>query len=212
MLVIVLNYWKLLKKAFNYFGTTNCKAMIGNAGLSRRCNVIHADLNIWNKIFQVNLMANVQLTRLFAPIFVANKFGHFIYNNSSASSSIITSAPGVAAYYSSKHGLNAFANVCFDDLREFGVKVSNIFPSNINNSLGNKPGPMTLLLGKDLIQNEDICDAIMFCLTASTTACPTHVFIQTQKMLYTGLTEVRNKLWDIDRDRYEEKERLLSKL
>ena len=59
--------------------------------------------------------------------------------------------PGVAPYATSKAGLAAFARVAMADVRDFGVKVSTIFPGLVNTQMGTRDGPVSKAMAKGVV-------------------------------------------------------------
>jgi short-subunit dehydrogenase len=174
----------IAQKSVELFGTSHCRALVGNAGINRRKSIIASDFNVFKDIIDVNYTSNVLLTHHFAPIFAHNRAGHLIYVNSLAAYSSMNSAPGASPYFSSKSALFSFANCIYDDLRDYGVKVSSILPGTINNSLGTKKGPFAAPDSEQLLQLEDISRWISFVLRSSSTVCPLSVALHTRPTVY----------------------------
>lgn len=81
-----------------------------------------------------------------------------------------------AAYVASKHGLLGFAGSVFEDVRNKNIKVCTICPGLVN-------AGASLALQKEpaeLIQPEDVADAVEFVLKFPINACPTEIVIQPQ--------------------------------
>ncbi len=81
---------------------------VGNAGLDSYRPLDAIDGNIVDEVFQVNVTANIALTRAFLPHMRRQRWGRFIYT-SSATSICASAQDGVSVYSASKSAINAFA-------------------------------------------------------------------------------------------------------
>ena len=147
--------------------------LVNNAGTAARGAVQGADLAAWRKVLDLNLWAAVTLSRGVLPAMIARLQGAVI-NISSISGR--HSAGGDAIYAASKHALNGFTASLFEDVREFGIKVSCIMPGFVETEL-------TASLGKRnerMIGAEDVADCVDFVLASSARCCPTEIVIRPQ--------------------------------
>lgn len=147
--------------------------LVNNAGTSARGTVQDAYLEDWRKVLDLNLWATVALTHGVLPGMIARRQGAVI-NISSISGR--HSAGGDAIYAASKHALNGFTASLFEDVREFGIKVSCIMPGFVDT-------PMTAKLRRrheHMIGPEDIAACVDFVLASSPRCCPTEIVIRPQ--------------------------------
>ena len=147
--------------------------LINNAGTAARGVVQHADLDAWRAVLDLYLWAVMTLTRSVIPEMIERRRGAVI-NISSISGR--HSNGGDAIYAASKHGLNGFTGSLFEDVREFGIKVSSIMPGFVDTAL-------TASLGKRaerMIRPEDIADTVAFVLASSARCCPTEIVVRPQ--------------------------------
>ncbi len=80
---------------------------VGNAGLDSFEPVESINDDVLDKVFQVNVTANIALTRAFLPHMREQKWGRFIYS-SSATSVASSAQDGISVYSASKSAINAF--------------------------------------------------------------------------------------------------------
>jgi short-subunit dehydrogenase len=115
------------------------------------------------------------LTKLVLPEIIKTP-GALIVNISS-----IAGKMGMAessAYSAAKFGLRGFTEALFEEVREYGVKVSAICPGYVDTPLiPNRKA----LMREEMIRPEDIANAVEFILDSSPSACPVEITIRPQK-------------------------------
>ncbi|MFN0041046.1 MAG: SDR family oxidoreductase [Burkholderiales bacterium] len=147
--------------------------LINNAGAVQRGAVQDADLDAWRAVLDLNFGAVMALTRSALPEMIERRQGAII--NISSISGRHTNA-GSAIYAASKHAVQGFTGCLFDDVREFGIKVSSIMPGFVDTALTAHFGMRT----ERMIRPEDIADAVAFVLASSGHCCPTEIVIRPQ--------------------------------
>jgi 3-oxoacyl-[acyl-carrier protein] reductase len=161
--------------------------LVNSAGINRRCSVISSVPGVWNDVYDLNLKGSMNMTRLCMPYLVnshrSGLLSSAIFINSIVSQ-INVGIAGEASYYFTKMGLKGFAQCLWEDCRHLGVKVSSIFPSLVNTSLGRKAGPTPYLQTQDMITPEAVGEAVNYAAKASHSCCPTEITIETQHNLY----------------------------
>ena len=147
--------------------------LINNAGAASRQAVQDADLSAWRDILDVNFNAVVYLSRQILPSMIERKSGAVV--NISSISGRNTHAEG-AIYCASKHALNGFSGCMYEDVRDYGIKVSTIMPGFVETGLTSE----LKLKASHMLQPDDVADAVEFVLSASTTCCPTEIVLRPQ--------------------------------
>ncbi|MFT4564334.1 MAG: NADP-dependent 3-hydroxy acid dehydrogenase YdfG [Gammaproteobacteria bacterium] len=148
--------------------------LINNAGRSSYGTVAAADMASWQSVMNVNFNATMVLCRYVLPSMIERKQGAII--NISSLSGRHTN-PGDAIYAATKHAINGFSGCLYEDVRDFGIKVSTIMPGFVDTE-------MTASIGKrtaNMIQADDIADTVEFVLAASPNCCPTEIVIRPQQ-------------------------------
>lgn len=161
-----------IRDATAFMGTID--VLINNAGAAVHGAVQDADMDAWRDLLEVNFMATASLTRQVLPGMLERGAGAII-NISSINGRHVNA--GSAIYAATKHALNGFSGCLFEDVREHGIKVSTIMPGFVATD-------MTAPLGKAserMIRPDDIADAVVFVLSASSTCCPTEIVIRPQR-------------------------------
>jgi short-subunit dehydrogenase len=99
--------------------------LINNAGIGLFGRMDEVPAEKWEKLMQVNLIAPIRLSSLFAADMVARRRGHIV--NISSLAGWIAPA-GMAHYCSSKFGLRGFSEGLFHELKPYNIKVTAVYP------------------------------------------------------------------------------------
>ncbi|MEU6444536.1 SDR family oxidoreductase [Streptomyces sp. NPDC047046] len=99
-------------------------ALLHIAGVVDLGTVGELSLKSWRQQIDVNLLAPVELTRLFLPQLRTAR-GQVLFVNSGAG---LSASPQWAAYAASKHGLKALADSLRGEEKENGVRVTTVYP------------------------------------------------------------------------------------
>ena len=147
--------------------------LINNAGVASHEAVQHADLADWQNTMNINFTAITYLSRHILPGMIERKSGTII--NISSISGRNTSA-GSAIYSASKHALNGFAGCMYEDVRDYGIKISTIMPGFVDTELTQGLG----MSAGDMIKPDDVADSVQYVLSASANCCPTEIVLRPQ--------------------------------
>ena len=147
--------------------------LINNAGTSSHGAVVDADLTVWQSVMNINFNAMMVLCRHVLPTMIERKRGAII--NISSLSGRHTNA-GDAIYSATKHAINGFSGCLYEDVRDFGIKVSTIMPGFVDTDMTADIGRRT----SNMIRADDIADTVEFVLAASPSCCPTEIVIRPQ--------------------------------
>lgn len=109
--------------AQNEFG--HFDILVNNAGTFIQGNIHDLNDADFNSMMQINLYSAFTLTKALVGNMKSNKKGH-IFNMSSIAGYL--AYPNGGAYNVSKHALTGFSKTLRDELKEFGIRVSTIYP------------------------------------------------------------------------------------
>ena len=84
---------------------------------------------------------------------------------------------GEAAYAAAKFGIRGFTQSVFDEVHEYGIKVSNICPGYVDTAM--IPSNRRLDRAK-MIRPEDVAEAVYSVVTSSARVCPLEIVLQPQ--------------------------------
>ena len=103
--------------------------LINNAGLGFEGEFEKLDEEKWHLMFRTNVDSIFYCSRLVIPQMKSMDEGHIINISSIAGTNGI---PGMAAYCGTKHAVRGLSQSMFKELRNFGIKVSTIYPGSTN--------------------------------------------------------------------------------
>jgi 3-oxoacyl-[acyl-carrier protein] reductase len=152
--------------------------LVNNAGWGKHAPVIKAAVEDWDRTFQVNLRAPMILSQMVLPTMTANRGGAIVSIGSISGKS---GQANTSAYSASKSGLIGFSQSLYEEIREYGIKVSVIMPGFVDTELI----PLTRRLDRDkMIRPEDIAQTVLFVLTCHPTCCPVEITVRPQRTPY----------------------------
>lgn len=104
-------------------------ALINNAGLVIRKDVLSISLEEWKMMMETNVNGVFYATRAVLPKMKEQGSGHII-NISSISGKL--PLPGGSGYAASKYAVTGFSESLFQEVRQWGVKVTTVFPGSVD--------------------------------------------------------------------------------
>jgi NAD(P)-dependent dehydrogenase (short-subunit alcohol dehydrogenase family) len=141
------------------YGTPD--VLINNAGIVENIPFAEQELEMIDRIVDVNLKGTLYVTRCLVPGMIARGSGRIINLSSVAGTRGI---PGQTAYCASKLGMNGFADALAQELLAKGILVTTICPGGIDTPLWDPeknpyPGDKTRIM-----QTEEVVDLIEYLL------------------------------------------------
>ncbi|MFJ4848002.1 MULTISPECIES: SDR family oxidoreductase [unclassified Streptomyces] len=118
-----------------------------------------ADDEVWQRVWDVNVMAHVRAARELLPEWLERGEGRFVATVSAAG---LLTMVGDAAYSVTKHGALAFAEWLAVTYRHRGVRVHAVCPQGVRTDMLRSAGPVgELVLGPGAIEPEQVADAVL---------------------------------------------------
>jgi len=112
------------------------------------------------KVIWTNYYGYVMLTRLAVPYMKEQKYGHIV--NITSGSVLVEPPPrNFIVYTSLKVGLRAWAKGLFWEMRDFGIKVTSIFPGVTQTPL---TGKLKDIADERLMDPRDVAEAVLYAL------------------------------------------------
>jgi short-subunit dehydrogenase len=99
--------------------------LINNAGIALFGRTDEIPATYWERLMQINLLAPIRLSAMFARDMIARRKGHIV-NISSVAGWVARS--GLTHYSTSKFGLRGFSEGLYEDVKDYGVKVTVVYP------------------------------------------------------------------------------------
>ena len=160
-------------KAIDKLGGLNY--LINCAGTSIPGKLHEVDLDDCDTILDTNLRAHYYFARYCLPEINKRPDGAVIKIGA-----VNHPRSGANSYIAANQGANGYAEVLWEDVREFGTKVCTIRPGYVNTA----PVQSDDLNPALMIQPEDIAHTVLFVLSMAGTACPTEIVILHQRSPY----------------------------
>jgi NAD(P)-dependent dehydrogenase (short-subunit alcohol dehydrogenase family) len=110
---------QLIQKAIERFGRID--VLVNNAGVGFVGAVEETSEEEFRRVFDVNVFATLNLTRLILPLFRQQKRGHVV--QMSSMSGILASA-GFGIYNASKFALEGYSEALAQELKPLGIRVT----------------------------------------------------------------------------------------
>jgi short-subunit dehydrogenase len=98
---------------------------ICNAGMCIPGLFLDQDISIFQRQLDLNLLANIQLTKLLLPDMLSRKSGHLVYVSSPLA---VMGFAGYSSYCPSKWAMRGFADALRNEVQGTGVEVSVAYP------------------------------------------------------------------------------------
>lgn len=102
--------------------------LVNNAGVFSRSDAFKSDLDLWKKMFTVNLFASAEITRLFLPELIKTK-GSIV---NVASTLGLRGAIGTSVYSASKAAMISWTQVLAAELGKNAVRVNVVCPGIVD--------------------------------------------------------------------------------
>jgi 3-oxoacyl-[acyl-carrier protein] reductase len=131
-------------------------ALVNNAGIFAAAPVEKMDAVVFDRVLAVNLRGPFLMSRAVLPGMKSRKRGHIVNISSTAGR---RGFAGGGAYCASKFGLAGLTEAMRYEARASDVRVSCVFPSTVDTSLGKKAGMD--FNRESAIQPEDIAKAVV---------------------------------------------------
>ncbi len=149
--------------------------LVNNAGGGTpRTPITKARLTDWDWTLRVNLWATMVLSKLVLPSMIERRQGTIMNICSLAG---MTGKAGEAAYTAAKFGVRGFTQSLFDEVHEYGIKVSAICPGYVDTTM---IPPNRRVDRTKLIRPEDVAEAVYGVVTSSARVCPLEIVLYPQ--------------------------------
>lgn len=133
--------------------------LINNAGLGYEGGIETLDPKLWHQMFETNVDGIFYCSRLVIPKMKSNDEGHIINISSIAGN---TGIPNMAAYCATKHAVMGLSHSMYKELRNFGIKVTCIYPGSVKTNFFDKIDSVEINDG--MMMPEDIASTVIHCL------------------------------------------------
>lgn len=158
--------------------------LINGAGVSSQHPFWEQPLEDIEKVMYTNYYSYVMLSRLVVNYMKESKGGHII-NISSGSVMVDPPPRNFIVYTSLKVALRSFAKGLFWEMRDFGIKVTSLFPGVTRTPLTNRLKDISEEQNSRLVEPVVIADTILFALKQPQNVCPLELAVINQQTPWT---------------------------
>lgn len=149
--------------------------LVNNAGGGPpRASVAKARITDWEWTLRTNLWATMVLTKLVLPAMIESRSGAIINIGSLAG---LNGKAGEAAYTAAKFGVRGFSQSLFAEVREYGIKVSTIYPGYVDTAL---IPPNRRVDRSKMLSPADVAEAVYMVAVSPARGCPIEIILQPQ--------------------------------
>lgn len=159
-LSVAENVSKLVSKTIEHLGTVD--VLINNAGVIFPKTFLEVTLEEWDFSMNINLKSAFLLSQKALSIMKEKKSGYIINISSTVALGV---PPNLAAYGASKCGMVGLSQALYETAKEYGVKVSTIYPGITDTKMVRDINPPTN--PKQWMLPEDISSCVIFLLKQS---------------------------------------------
>ncbi|TXK47574.1 SDR family NAD(P)-dependent oxidoreductase [Pontibacter qinzhouensis] len=125
--------------------------LVNNAGLGLQAPLEEQPLEDWHTMFDTNVHGLFYCTRQVLPGMKEQEEGHIINISSIAGKNPV---PGMVGYAATKHAVTGISHSLFMEVREFGIKVTCIYPgstsTNFFDNIENSPASPNMMRPEDI--------------------------------------------------------------
>ena len=150
--------------------------LVNNAGLGFQAAIDEITLEEWHQMFDVNVHGLFYCTRLVVPLMRPLGESHIINISSIAGTNAIETMSG---YCATKHAVNAISHSLFKELRNDGIKVTNVMPGSVQTNFFDKIDSVTA--HDNMMSADDIAGSIMYVLGTSANYLPADLEVRPLK-------------------------------
>jgi NADP-dependent 3-hydroxy acid dehydrogenase YdfG len=158
--------------------------LVNNAGVNiKERKMRELTIENWNKLIRTNLDGAFYCIREVLPQMIARKDGVIINTNSVSGKRAYPLAG--AGYAAGKFGLHALAGCLASEELESGIRVSSVYPGEIDTPILNeRPTPVSAEQRAKILKAEDVANAILFVATLPPHVSVPELIIRPTSQLY----------------------------
>jgi len=171
----------LVNETIKQFGRID--VLVNGAGVSSQHPFWQQPPEDITKLMYTNYYSYVMLSRLVVTHMKEKKCGHIV-NITSGSVMVDPPPRNFIVYTSLKVALRAFAKGLFWEMRDFGIKVTSIFPGVTQTPLTGKLKEVSVDAAR-LMKPEAVADTVLFALTQTQNVCPLELAVINQQTPWT---------------------------
>ena len=149
---------KAMKVTTAKFGGT-VDVLVNNAGMGHHGPMDEMPFEKWKQMFDINVNGIYFCSNAVIPGMKVADEGHIINVGSIAG---LNPVKGMVGYAGSKHAVTGISHSMFMELRDFGIKVTCIYPGSVKTSFFDKIDAVET--NDNMMRPEDVASSIIHCL------------------------------------------------
>ena len=106
--------------------------LVNNAGVSQRSFAVHTELEVYRRLFDINVLGQIALTRAVLPGMLEQGSGHIAVTSSVAGK---VGAPLRTGYCAAKHAVMGYFDALRTEVADQGIRVTTITPGFIRTNV-----------------------------------------------------------------------------
>ncbi len=147
--------------------------LVNNAGLGFESSFEDLNDEKWHQMFRTNVDSIFYCSKSVIPEMKNMEEGHIVNISSIAGTNGIA---GMAAYCGTKHAVRGLSHSMFKELRNFGIKVSTIYPGSTNTNFFDEFSSISS--NENMMRAEDIALTIVQVLESSANYLPVDIEVR----------------------------------
>ncbi len=130
--------------------------LINNAGYGVYGNIEEQNWNDWKGMFEVNVIGLFEVTRNLLGALKATGESHIVNISSIAG---LNGIKGFSGYVATKHAVRGLSHSWFQELRDYGIKVTAVYPGSVNTNFFDDIEVMTA--NENMMRPQDVALSIV---------------------------------------------------
>lgn len=133
--------------------------LVNNAGMGHYGPMLDMSFDKWKEMFDINVHGIYFCSNSVIPGMKEMDEGHIVNVGSIAG---LNPIKGMVGYAGSKHAVTGISHSMFMELREFGIKVTCIYPGSVKTNFFDKIDAYEA--NDNMMRPEDVASSIVYCL------------------------------------------------
>lgn len=150
--------------------------LVNNAGLGWFGRIEELPIEQWHEMFDVNVHGLMYATRCVVPLMKKQGAGHIINIASIAGRDGVVQGSG---YSATKFAVSGISSALYKELREFGIKVSCVYPGSVNTAFFDRVDSITA--HSNMMAPQDLGEMLEWMLKTSANYLPVDIEIRPLK-------------------------------
>lgn len=130
--------------------------LVNNAGYGVYGNIEDQSWSDWKGMFDVNVIGLFEVTRNLLPSLKANGEAHIV---NIASIAGLNGIKGFSGYAATKHAVRGLSHSWFQELRDYGIKVTAVYPGSVNTNFFDEIESVTA--NENMMRPQDVAQSIV---------------------------------------------------